>query len=705
MALITGSQLGAYEILGAIGAGGMGEVYRARDPRLDREVAIKVLPPSLSNDPATLARFEREAMSVAKLSHPNILSIFEFARTNDMSFVVMELVDGVTLRSMISSGALPMRRALSYGVQLAKGMAAAHARGIVHRDLKPENVMVTRQDQVKILDFGLAKPLDLPDADVTQGPGLTTAGVILGTVGYMAPEQVRGAAVDHRADVFAFGAVFYEMLTGLRAFQADTAADTLTAVLTREPAEIDPSQIALAPGLDRIVRRCLEKVPDLRFQSASDLAFALEALSSGPAPGTAPPDAAIPDRRVPTWVPWAVAAAALVAALAAWIPATPGTSAPQWVSFTRISEAAGDETAPSLTPDGGTAAYAARVNGSSGIYAQRVGGRNATVIVDDPERDEGGPVYAPDGASMAFHESDEAGGIFIAGATGESVRRLTELGFDPAWSPDGRHIAFTTEEAVNPASRMGLSALHIADISGGLSVIVDADAMQASWSPSGQHLVYWSTTGGQRDLYTVAAAGGNPVPVTQDPAIDWSPVWSPDGRHIYFSSDRGGAMNLWRIGVDSTTGRPRGEPEPVTLGYRPRVHVRAFQKTVRVWPSRRRSGPSTPWRSHSIRPPCGRACQLCSPPRATSAYRATSPQKATWLPTSASVTGRRTSSWGRRAGQCGESPTMRPETAPRCFPAMGGRWCSIRAETATGQPGQSGWMAAACGRSRDRTQE
>ncbi len=567
MALITGSRLGSYEILGPIGAGGMGEVYRGRDPRLDREVAIKVLPPSLSSDPAALARFEREAMSVAKLSHPNILSIFEFARTDGTSFVVMELVDGVTLRTMISSGALPVRRAVAYAIQLARGMAAAHARGIVHRDLKPENVMITRQDQVKILDFGLAKPLDMPDADVTQGPGLTTAGVILGTVGYMAPEQVRGAGVDHRADVFAFGAVLYEMLTGVRAFQADTAADTLTAVLTKEPAEIDPSQIALAPGLDRIVRRCLEKIPDLRFQSASDLAFALEALSSGARPATATADAAAPGRRVPGWVPWAVAAAAAIAALAAWIPKTASPPVPRWTSFTRISEAAGDEIAPSLSPDGGTVAYAARVNGSWGIYAQRVGGRNATLIVDDPERDEGGPVYSPDGASIAFHESDEAGGVFVAGATGESVRRLTDLGFDASWSPDGRQVAFTTEEAVNPASRLGLSALHIADVGGGPPrVLVEADAMQASWSPSGQHLVYWSTTGGQRDLYTVAAAGGAPVPVTQDLAIDWSPVWSPDGDFIYFSSDRGGAMNLWRIAVDAASGHSRGEPEPVTLG-------------------------------------------------------------------------------------------------------------------------------------------
>src|SRR5215471_14613559 len=234
MALSPGSRLGSYEIIAPIGAGGMGAVYRARDARLDREVAIKVLADSLIKDDAALARFEREAVSVAKLSHPNILSIFEFAHDAGVAFVVMELVDGETLRARLERGPIPVRKAVAYALQIAKGLGAAHARGIVHRDLKPENVMITRDDHVKILDFGLAKPISGTEGSQQQTHlADTTPGTVLGTFGYMAPEQVRGLAVDNRADTFALGAVLYEMLSGQRAFRGETAADTMTAILTK----------------------------------------------------------------------------------------------------------------------------------------------------------------------------------------------------------------------------------------------------------------------------------------------------------------------------------------------------------------------------------------------------------------------------------------------------------------------------------------
>ena len=571
MALTPGTRLGHYEIVSAIGAGGMGEVYRARDPRLDRDVALKVLSADLAGDPAALARFEREAMSVARLSHPNILSIFEFAREGATGFVVTELVEGETLRARLADSPLPPRRAVAYALQIARGLAAAHARGLVHRDLKPENVMITRDDQVKILDFGLAKPVEGSATDQTRAATrLTSAGVVLGTFGYMAPEQVRGLAVDHRADMFAFGAVLYEMLTGRRAFEGETAADTMTAVLTKEPPDLDAARLAIPAGLDRIVRRCLEKAPDLRFQSANDLAFALETLTAGS--GASPAATAVP---APTaraaggqWLPWAVAAAALLAAGASWLgrSAAPDAEA-RWSSFTRISEAAGEETSPALSPDGGTVAYSMRVNGSWDIYSQRVGGRNATPIVNDPERHERGVAFSPDGSLIAFHESSATGGIFVAGATGEAVRRVTDNGFDPAWSPDGKQIAFATEEINDPTARYGDSTIWIAEVSGGTPrKVIETDAVQPSWSPSGERLVYWRNQGGQRDIYTVAAAGGEPVPLTNDPAVDWSPVWSPDGRFVYFSSDRGVSMNLWRIAVDQSSGRVLGAPEPVTAG-------------------------------------------------------------------------------------------------------------------------------------------
>ena len=284
MSLAAGSRLGAYEILAPLGAGGKGAVYRARDIRLGRDVAIKVVTESFAREEPALARFEREAVSIAKLSHPNILSIFEFVEEAGGAFVVMELVEGETLRARLEHGPLPVRKATAYALQIARGLAAAHARGIVHRDLKPENVMVTHDDHVKILDFGLAKEAAQDGVSVAATRlAQTTPGTVLGTFGYMAPEQVRGLTVDHRADIFAFGAVLYEMATGRRAFQGETAADTMTAILTKEPPELEADAPAIQRGLERILRRCLEKMPELRFQSASDLAFALEALSTGSA--------------------------------------------------------------------------------------------------------------------------------------------------------------------------------------------------------------------------------------------------------------------------------------------------------------------------------------------------------------------------------------------------------------------------------------
>ena len=520
MPLTSGTRLGPYDILAPLGAGGMGEVYRARDPRLDREVAIKVLPAALARDPDALARFEREAMTVAKLSHPNILAIHEFGRDNGTAFVVMELVPGETLRARLEGGALPSRRAVAYALQIARGIAAAHARNIVHRDLKPENVMITLDDQVKVLDFGLAKSVDPAQSDMTRGAGVgTSVGTVLGTFGYMAPEQVRGLEVDHRSDIFAFGAVLYEMLSGERAFKGETAADTMTAILTKDPRDLDTTGLSISPGLDRIVRRCLEKTPDLRFQSANDLAFALDTLSTGSTFSSPTAHVAVPaPRQRVVWLPWAIAAGALVTTAVSWILMSAGKPAePRFDHFTRITELAGEETSPSLSPDGSTVAYSVRVNGSWDIHSQRVGGRNATPIVNDPQRDEGGPAFSLDGSLIAFHESDDVGGIFVAGATGESVRRVTDIGFHPAWSPDGKQIAFASEEIVDPASRTGDSTLYVVPAAGGTPrKLVEGDGAQPSWSPSGQRIVYWSNTGGQRDIYTVAAGGGPRVAVSED---------------------------------------------------------------------------------------------------------------------------------------------------------------------------------------------
>ncbi|MBA3639592.1 MAG: serine/threonine protein kinase, partial [Acidobacteria bacterium] len=281
-----GTRFGAYEIVGPLGSGGMGEVFRARDTRLHREVALKLLPGAYAADPDRLRRFEQEALATSALNHPNILTIYDVGTEAGAPYLVAELLEGSELRAHLDAP-LPPRVAADYARQVAQGLASAHAKGIIHRDLKPENLFVTSDGRVKILDFGLAKLRIESSASGSDAATLlrgTEPGVVLGTVGYMAPEQVRGLAADTRSDIFSFGAILYEMLSGTRAFRADTAAETMTAILKHDPPELVDTGLRINSALERIVRRCLEKSPDRRFHSAHDLAFALETVSSPSAP-------------------------------------------------------------------------------------------------------------------------------------------------------------------------------------------------------------------------------------------------------------------------------------------------------------------------------------------------------------------------------------------------------------------------------------
>lgn len=322
MTLANGTHLGPYEIQSLLGAGGMGEVYRAHDPRLGRDVALKVLPPSFAADPDRLRRFEQEARAVAALSHPHIVALYDTGQQDGTAFIVSELLEGETLRDILARGPVSHRKAIAYAAQIAQGLAAAHARSIVHRDLKPDNIFITRDGHAKILDFGLAKAIETrgthTDATMTVPGAATGDGIVMGTVGYMSPEQVRGSAVDARTDIFSFGAVLYEMLTGQRAFKRDTAAETMTAILNEEPPEFHDSGQRIPPALERIVRHCLEKSPDHRFQSARDLAFDLDSLSTltGSASGAA---AIAKTKSRPRWIaPAILIALALVGAFAGW---------------------------------------------------------------------------------------------------------------------------------------------------------------------------------------------------------------------------------------------------------------------------------------------------------------------------------------------------------------------------------------------------
>src|SRR5258706_8903754 len=365
MTIAAGSRLGPYEILAPIGAGGMGEVYRAKDARLSREVAIKVLPASFSNDADRLRRFEQEARAAGLLNHPNITAVYDIGTHEGAPYVVSELLEGETLRAALAVGKLSPRRAIDYAIQMAHGLAAAHEKGIVHRDLKPENLFVTKDGRVKILDFGLAK---LTHAEETKGQqtGMPTAtagtepGVVMGTLGYMAPEQVRGKPADVRSDIFSFGAILYEMLAGRRAFQGDSAADTMSAILREDPPELSLTNQNLPPGLERIIRHCLEKNPEQRFHSAHDLAFDLEALSAVSATG-APlrAAAAAPKRRVPVAI---VAGAVVVAAVAGALVAG-RLAGRRPLAVQRLTLQPGTIVGARFAPDGQTIVYGAAWNG------------------------------------------------------------------------------------------------------------------------------------------------------------------------------------------------------------------------------------------------------------------------------------------------------------------------------------------------------
>jgi eukaryotic-like serine/threonine-protein kinase len=581
--LTAGSRLGPYEILSPLGAGGMGEVYRARDTRLARDVALKVLPTQVAQDKEALARFEREAQAVAALSHPNILAIFDFGTSDGVAYAVTELLEGESFRERLKAGALPSRKAAEYAAQVAQGLAAAHDKGIVHRDLKPENLYLTRDGHVKILDFGLARQSQLGALGSNSGSPTeahqTEPGALLGTVGYMSPEQVRGKTVDHRSDIFSLGVVVYEMATGTRAFHRDAPAETMSAILRDDPLDSVAGTSRsgrLTPGLDRILRHCLEKNPDERFQSARDLAFDLAALTGSHTSGQA---ALVPEpgrswRVSPlVLVSGALAFAALGFGVAS-LRGSPPAARVAPTSFTKLTIQVGNLLSPSVAPEGQSFAYVAPDGGDADIFVQRIGGANPINLTADSPDEDDSPAFSPDGNQIAFRSTRAGGGIFVMGATGESVRRLTESGNNPAWSPDGREIVYSTEtfEPTWPYSRGGFGELWVVTLATGqkrrLIGGAPLDAVQPSWSPHGQRIAYWGLrAGGQRDIWTVASTGAasSVVSVTDDVALDWDPVWSPDGRFLYFASDRAGWMGLWRVAIDEASGRPRGEPEPLPV--------------------------------------------------------------------------------------------------------------------------------------------
>jgi Tol biopolymer transport system component len=547
MSLTSGTKLGPYEIVAPLGAGGMGEVYRARDSRLKREVAIKVLPQAFSLDADRLRRFEQEALATAALNHPNILAVFDLGTNEGSPYVVSELLEGETLRERLRGGSITVRKTLDYTLQIAHGLAAAHEKGIIHRDLKPENLFITKDGRVKILDFGLAKLTQPESGDHTSLPTMThatEAGVVLGTAGYMSPEQVRGMAVDARSDIFSFGAILYEMISGKRAFHRETSADTMSAILKEDPPDLAETNRSVSPALERIVQHCLEKSPEQRFHSASDIAFDLEHLSgvSGTSARVTPVAAARPRGRLLAALAAAFGLALIMLGVGWWLGR--GSAPSSLAEYQQITFRTGSIGNARFTPDGGIVYSASWDGGENQLYLART---------DDPGARELGLKNAE---LLSISKSGELairlntvryGGYARSGTlarvplSGGTPREVLENVQDADWSASGDSLAVVRYIPEN-------SHWHLEYPIG--KVLFDS----INWishpkiSPDGKWVAFadHENPGGD-DEGSVAVIRADGKDNNQDKRLSsgWVSLegifWSKDGNEIWFTSSTGGS--------------------------------------------------------------------------------------------------------------------------------------------------------------------
>lgn len=547
MALTAGNKLGPYEILAPVGAGGMGEVYRARDTRLGRDVALKILPQSMATDVDRLHRFEQEARSIAALNHPNILELHDVGEHEGSPYLVCELLEGETLREKLAAGPLSQRRAMEYATQIAAGLAAAHENSVVHRDLKPENVFVVKDGRVKILDFGLAKLRKVAVAAAGEGETLasttmgggakTSPGVVLGTVGYMSPEQVRGQEVDQRTDIFALGAILYEMLCGQRAFRGDSSVETMNAILKEEPPEFESEKLRVSPAVERIVRRCLEKEPGQRFQSAKDLMFAIEAMSgSGHSTSAIVANAAIAKKR--TWMPWAAGIAAVIvfAASAYFAGKIAGGEKAVENQFQLRTFRPQIIYRAAFAPDGKTIVYSAATWANrpdiyilSPEYPEaRATDLKNTVLLSVSSKGEMAVLTNPQLLGhRIFH-----GTLAKVPIGGSAPRAILDDVMEADWNPDGTDLAIT--RVVNGKCRLEYPAGKVlAETNGYFSDL--------RFSPKGDRIAFFEheIRYDDRGKMSVVDLGGEKKVLTGTYWGEEGLVWSRDGSEILFSAGTG----------------------------------------------------------------------------------------------------------------------------------------------------------------------
>jgi len=613
-----------YKIIEELGRGGMGVVYLAEDTKLERMVALKFFPIQMNASDSEKTRFLQEAKAAAALNHPNVCTIHAIQDQHDPPFMIMEYVQGKDLRDIIldmergkkgdsATGEgtfLPVSEIVSYAIQIADALQEAHGKGIIHRDIKSDNIMVNTKNQIKVMDFGLAK--------LKGALRLTKSSSTVGTLAYMSPEHIQGKEADAISDIFSFGVVLYELLTNQLPFQGDYESAIMYSILNEDPKPIIDFRTDVPSGFLYIIERMLEKNPEDRYQSMAEVLRELRRLKkrsskvsqqqipAQPSPDdktdthsstihrespSLPTESRVNNRQVSnpgifgnrSGKQLAVVGGVLLLVLLIvgyFLNQFLRTSTSEQigsVKFFQITTAPEVENFPDISPDGKFIVFARQVNRWNDIFLQRAGGGNAINLTHDSPKDDSQPSFSPNGEQIAFRSERAGGGLFVMGATGESVRRLTDFGYNPVWSPDGKRLLFATELVVNPFGRSSISSLWTVDVkTGETKQILSGDAVQPVFSPHGIRIAFWSLKGqgGQRDIFTIPAEGGAPVEVTNDAAVDWNPVWSPDGKFLYFVSNRGGSMNLWRIPIDEASGKILGEPQPITAPARDIAHIR-----------------------------------------------------------------------------------------------------------------------------------
>jgi eukaryotic-like serine/threonine-protein kinase len=587
MTLSVGNRIGRFEVLGCLGTGGMGEVYRAHDPQLRRDVAIKVLPAAFSSDANRQRRFEQEARAAGSLNHPNILAVYDVGVQDGSTWIVTELLVGETLRERMDRRPLSPRTVVDYAVQIARGLAAAHDRGIVHRDVKPANVFVTTDGRIKILDFGLAKLTGPDDATGDATETITVGGVqiapLVGTAVYMSPEQARGLRVDHRSDIFSFGTVVFEMLAGFHPFRRSTTPETLGAIVTDDPPELDAST-PLSTALERSVRHCLEKEPAARFQHARDLVFDLENLPAA--------DVARPTRRRRGWWKTAALGAAGVAvavaiALLGYAAGLRRPSARANAAYTahRVTDLPGLEEFPAISPDRKFVAFTASVNGLRQIYV-RLLASGAPVQITKDAVDHRFPRWSADAAALFYFSPPAAGEaqgtIWSIPALGGSPRPVTRSIGGADIGRNGRVASFSL---ANGQVQLITTALDGSDT----RAIARFDAgyyQYPRWSPDGRWIAFQRGDGVRWDVFVVPVQGGEARQLTRERSMMNGLAWLPDSAGIIYSSNRESTIPylpssaLWEIGLNGSG--PRAIT-PAEISYdQPDVHGTGLLTAVRT---------------------------------------------------------------------------------------------------------------------------